>query len=142
MRCESWFAVVQFLDMKPRGLGATTIAMAVLNLGGFVGIESTRRGVVAMVASVVLLGYAVLWYYWQGKNWARLLVIFTSILTIGNLLVISVLFVINRLYSSSILYHAVIVANAALGAFLLYWLNKKDVRVWFRKSEPSPRILL
>ena len=36
--------------MKPRGLGATTVAMAVLNLGSFVGIEWTRRGVVVMVA--------------------------------------------------------------------------------------------
>jgi hypothetical protein len=40
--------------MRPRGLGATTIAMAVLNLGGFVGIPWTL-GVVAMVASVILL---------------------------------------------------------------------------------------
>ena len=67
---------------------------------------------------------------------------FTSILTIFNLLMIIVLFVIGRPYSSCVLYHSVIVANAALGAFLLYWLNKKEVRAWFRKSEPSPRILL
>ena len=128
--------------MKPRGLVATTIAMAVLNLGGFVGIPWDHRGVVAMVATVVLVGYAVLWYYWRGRNWARILVIVTSILAIGNLMVIIVLFAVDRLYSSSVLYHSVIVANAALGAFLLYWLNRKDVRVWFRRSEPSPRILL
>jgi len=104
--------------------------MAVLNLGGFVGIEWTRRGVVVMVASVVLLGYAVLWYYWQGRNWARQFVMFTSTLTIVNLLamlVISVvLFVTRREYSPYVLNHAAVaVANAALGAFLLYWLNKR-----------------
>jgi hypothetical protein len=76
--------------MRPRGLGATTIAMAVLNLGGFVGILWTL-GVVAMVASVILLAYLVLWYYWQRRNWARLLVLFTSILPIVNLLIVSVL---------------------------------------------------
>ena len=92
-----------------------------------------------MVASVILVGYLVLRYYWQRRNWARLLVLFTSILAIVNLLIVSVLFVIDRLFSSSILYHAVIVANAALGAFLRYWHNKKDVRAWFRKSEPDPR---
>ena len=123
--------------MKPRGLGATTIAMAVLNLGGFVGIPWDHRGVVAMVATVVLVGYAVLWYYWRGRNWARILVIVTSILAIGNLMVIIVLFAVDRLYSSSVLYHSVIVANAALGAFLLYWLNRKDVRVWFRTKSPD-----
>jgi len=127
--------------MKPRGLRATTIAMAVLNLGGFVGIQ-WAPGVVAMVLLVILWGYVVIWNYWQGRNWARLFVMFTSIVTILNLLAITVLFVIGRLYSSSVLYHLVIVANAALGAFLLYWLNKRDVRAWFRKSEPSPRILL
>lgn len=116
--------------------------MAILNLGGFVGIPWDRPGVVAMVATVVLIGYAVLWNYWCGRNWARLLVIATSIVTIGNLVMIIVLFAVDRLYSSSLLYHAVIVANAALGAFLLYWLNRKDVRAWFRKSEPSTRILL
>jgi hypothetical protein len=66
----------------------------------------------------------------------------TSILTIGNLLVIIILFTLDRLYSSSLLRYAVIIANAALGAFLLYWLNTKDVRAWFRKSETSPRVPL
>lgn len=134
--------VVQFHDMKPRRLRATTIAMAVLNLGGFVGIDWNRRGIIVMVASVVLLGYAVIWSYWLGRNWARIFVMFTSILTIVNLLVLIVLVVADRLYSSSVLYHCVIVANASLGAFLLYWLNKKNVSVWFRKSEPAHRILL
>ncbi len=116
--------------------------MAVLNLGGFVGIPWDRRGIVAMVVTVVLMGYAVLWYYWRGRNWARILVIVTSILAIANLLVMIVLFAVDRLYSSSILYYSVVLANAAVGAFLLYWLNKKDVCMWFRRSEPSPRILL
>jgi hypothetical protein len=116
--------------------------MAVLNLGGFVGIPWDRRGVVAMVVTVVLVGYAVLWCYWRGRNWARILVIVTSVLAIGNLFVIIVLFAVDRLYRSSVQYRSVIVANAVLGAFLLYWLNTKDVRIWIRKSEPSPRILL
>jgi hypothetical protein len=146
LRVRRWFADCTILDMKPRGLGATTVAMAVLNLGGFVGIEWTRRGVVVMVASMVLLGYVVLWYYWQGRNWARQFVMFTSILTIVSFLAMLVesivLFVTEREYSPYVLNHAVVaVANAALGAFLLYWLNTKDVRVWFRKSEPSRELL-
>ena len=146
MRCDGWFADYTILDMKPRGLGATTVAMAVLNLGSFVGIEWTRRGVIVLVASGVLLGYAVIWYYWQGRNWARQFVMFTSILTIVNflaMLAISVvLFVTEREYAPYVLNPApVAVANAALGAFLLYWLTKKDVRARFRKSEPSRELL-
>ena len=146
LRVRCWFEDCTIFGMKPRGLGATTVAMAVLNLGSFVGIEWTRRGVVVMVASVVLLGYVVLWYYWQGRNWARQFVMFTSILAIVSFLAMMVesvvLFVTERGYSPYVLNHAVVaVANAALGVFLLYWLNEKDVRVWFRKSEPS-RVLL
>jgi hypothetical protein len=44
----------------------------------------------------------------------------------------------SPVYEDASLYHSVIVANAALGAFLLYWLDRKDVRVWFRRSEPRP----
>jgi hypothetical protein len=146
LKVRRWVADCTIFGMKPRGLGATTAAMAVLNLGGFVGIDWTRRGVVVMVASVVLLGYVVLWYYWQGRNWARQFVMFTSIMTIVGflgLLVVTVLLLVTereyRLYVQD--RAAVAIANAALGAFLLYWLNKKDVRNWFRKSEPSREVL-
>jgi len=61
--------------------------MVVLNLGGFVGIQWTP-GVVAMVLLVILWGYVVIWNYWQGRNWARLFVMFVSILSILNLLAI------------------------------------------------------
>jgi hypothetical protein len=140
--CEGRCANVEFLNMKPRGLCTTTVAMAVLNLGGFVGIPWDRPGVVAMVATIVLVGYSVLWYYWRGRNWARILVIVTSSLAIGNLLVTIVLFAVDRMDRSSVLYHCVILANAALGAFLVYWLNRKDVRLWFRRSEQNLRIPL
>jgi hypothetical protein len=115
--------------------------MAVLNLGGFVGIQWTP-GVLVMVLLVILWGYVVIWNYWRSRNWARLFVMFVSILTILNFLMATVLFAIGRLYRSSVPYDSVIVANAALGAFLLYWLNKRDVRAWFLKSEPSTRVLL
>src|SRR5260370_8475457 len=123
--------------MKPRGLGATTVAMAVLNLGGFVGIEWTRRGVVVMVASVVLLGYVVLWYYWQGRNWARQFVMFTSILAIVSffaMLVESVvLFLTERGFSQYVLDHAAVpLANASLCMFLPYCRYRKHYRVCSR----------
>lgn len=140
------FADCTIFDVKPRGLRATTAAMAVLNLGGFVGIDWSRRSVVLMVALVVLVGYAVLWYYWHGRNWARQFVMFTSILAIVSFLMMLVecvvVFVAEREYSAFVLNHAAVtVCNGALGAFLLYWLNKKPVRAWFRTSGPSRELL-
>lgn len=40
---------------------------------------------------------------------------------------------IRRPYRSAVLYDSLIVAEAILGIFL-YWLNTKDVRVWFHTS--------
>jgi hypothetical protein len=34
---------------------------------------------------LILIGYVVPWAYWQGKNWARVLVLITSVVTILNL---------------------------------------------------------
>lgn len=50
--------------MKPRGLWGTTFAMAVLNLGGLVGIQWNDYRLVAAVVLLMALGYVVLWYYW------------------------------------------------------------------------------
>ena len=71
--------------MKPRGLWATTVAMAVLNLGGLVGIQWNHYGMVAAVVLLMALGYVVLWYYWQGRNWARILVMLTSMVAVLDL---------------------------------------------------------
>ena len=128
--------------MKPRGLNATVAAMSALNLGGFVGIDWTRPGIVVMVTLVILFGYVIIWNYWQGKNWARFWVLSISVLTQLSFLGIILLFILDRLTNPSIFYYWVVIANAALGAYLLYWLNRKDVRAWFSKSEPDTRVLL
>jgi len=114
--------------MKPRGLWGTTFAMAVLNLEGLIGIQWNHYGVVAAVVLLMALGYVVLWYYWQGRNWARILVMLTSVVAVLDLATI------RRPYRSAVLYDSLIVAEAILGIFLLYWLNTNVVRVWFNTS--------
>lgn len=99
-------------------------------------------GVVTGVSIVILWGYVAIWYYWRGKNWARIFVMFTSVLTLIDLLITVVLFVLHLSYSASVPYYLVIVANGVLGSYLLYLLNTKDVRIWFGKSKPDPRVLL
>lgn len=101
--------------------------MAILNLSGFVGLQWSDHGEVVAALLFILCGYIVLWYYWQGKNWARILVLLTSVLAIFNVSKIL------RPYSSAVLYNSFLVVEAALGVFLLYWLNTKDVRNWFMR---------
>jgi len=72
---------------------------------------------------LIAIGYVVIWFYWQGRNWARLLVLLTSLLTIWNL---------RGLPRASRIERVMIVAEALLGIFLLIWLNTRDVRAFFR----------
>lgn len=102
------------------------MAMGVLNLAGFVGLKWTRHGVVAATIALIVAGYFVLWYYWLGRNWARILVIVTSVLAVLDLAFI------RHPYPS--LNNSLLAVEALVGLFLLYWLNSKGVRVWFKRS--------
>jgi len=108
--------------------------MAILNLSGFVGVQRSDRGELVAALFFILCGYIVLWYYWQGKNWARIFVLLTSTLAILNVSRIL------RPYGSAVLYNSFIVVEATLGVFLLYWLNTKDVRNWFMRRRTDAKL--
>ncbi len=78
-----------------------------------------------VVSSVILLlSFVVIWFYWKGRNWARWLVLLTCLLALLNL---------TSLPSFPVLAQTVIVGEAALGAFLLVWLNTPAVRSYFTR---------
>jgi hypothetical protein len=112
--------------MKPTGLASLTLAMCVLNLTGFLFLEEGRRSglALAFVSVTILVGYLVLWYFWKGRNWARWLVLVTSAVAVLNLAALPFVPVIQKL---------VIVVEAPLGGFLLYWLNTRTVRAFFAR---------
>src|SRR5436190_357348 len=108
--------------MRPNGLSAVTLIMCALNLSGFLLIDGS--GVPPNIALpffgfLILIGFVVLWHFWRGRNWARWLVLATSVLSLLNLV---------GLVRSSPFEGAVIVIEAMLGGFLLYWLNTGEVR--------------
>jgi hypothetical protein len=75
-----------------------------------------------------LIGYGVLWAYWRGKNWARILVLINSAVAIFNLRYwnsrsATILKTPNR---------AMVASEFALGIFLLFWLNIPTVRAFFK----------
>ena len=75
---------------------------------------------------VIVIGYLVLWHFWNGKNWARRLVLGMSLLSVLNLLAYD---------PEHALHGIVLMIEAALGAFLLYWLNTRPLRAFFRGEQ-------
>lgn len=72
---------------------------------------------------IMAIGYLVLFHYWLGRNWARILVLITSGVALLNLLDFS---------SASSLQKGVLVVEALLGGYLLIWLSRSQIREFFR----------
>jgi len=116
--------------MRPRGILASILTMATLSLmSAVVTVSRAHRFFVATLAAeilIVLISCLVLWFFWKGKNWARLFVLVVSVGSIINLLALI------HPYGNVVVYDSILIAWALVGFFLLYWLNLADVREWFR----------
>ena len=119
--------------MRPRGMLASTVAIGVLNLTAFVNLNWAHRSVVVATLLIVLVSYVLLWFFWEGRNWARLLFLFLSVVALLDLLTLV------RPPGNVVLYDAGVIAWALLGLFFLYWLNREDVREWF-KNPKTPNV--
>lgn len=114
------------IHMKPAGLRAVTLALVVLNLAGLLMRDATGFDPnlsLFWVILVMTVSYVVIWFFWRGRNWARWLVQLTSVLALLNLVLIPEVTVVVQ---------AILLVEAALGAYLLYWLNTSSVRAFFR----------
>lgn len=115
--------------MKPRGLKETTIAMALMNPCAFFFIEGQppeiRWALFVVFTLIMFFSYWVLWKYWNGANWARILVLLTSVLALLN---------VTAFANSNLHQKIVIAAEGVFGLFLLYWLNTALVKRYFYSS--------
>jgi hypothetical protein len=80
----------------------------------------------ALFTILIAVGYLVIWFYWKGRNWARTLVLLTSLLCLYNL---------RFFFRAGFTERFMIGAEALLAVFLLFWLNTHDVRLFFRPSK-------
>ena len=113
--------------MKPKGLLETTILMGIF--APLPVVWAPPRLVEVFITSLIIgLSYVVLWHYWKGKNWARIVVLIGSALVLLNLLAYP---------SASTLQRGALVLRGLLGAFLLIWLNRSPVRGFFRRRAES-----
>jgi hypothetical protein len=116
---------------RPRWLSATAVCMSITNAVGWAIIDWSRpdaKLVFAVFTVTILIGYVVIWFYWRGKNWARILVLLTSLLCFYNL---------HTWTRDALPARIMISAEALLAVFLLYWLNTRAVREFFRSPKSA-----
>src|SRR5580698_3012390 len=116
---------------RPRGLIETATAMAIMNATGWAIIDwSLPVAWLMFIVFTILIAFGslVIWFYWKGKNWARILVLLTSLLCLYNVLLW------NRVRLPE---RVIIGIEAALSLFLLYWLNTRKVRAFFSAEKPN-----
>jgi hypothetical protein len=119
---------------RPRGLTATALFAALYNAVWYIRFHWSGSGyntVAPIVVSTLGLAFAYfcLWYYLDGSNWARILLICSSVFAIQDVLPWS---------EPNVMPRALLAIHALFGAFLIWWLNTKRVRTFFRPDrEPS-----
>src|ERR1035441_8150503 len=105
---------------RPRGLTATAVVAALYDaiwyaVFHWTGHNTAPQIVVSTVG--VALALFLLWYYWQGCNWARILLICSSFLAVGDLIY----------WNDADASRPMLGIKAVLGAFFIWWLNSKRV---------------
>jgi len=113
-------------SQRPKGLTETAILMSVTNAMGWLIVDwskSNAATTLVLFTIFILAGYLVIWLYWKGHNSARILVLLTSLLCLYNLRFLS---------RAGFTERVMIGAEALLAVFLLFWLNTRDVRLFFR----------
>jgi len=123
--------------IRPRWLLETTLAMAALTLLDYLlvdwNVNHEKMMLDVTVTSFInLLGVPFLWFYWNGRNWARWFVLFG--IPFGNF---------DLLWSwstSGPLAHFKVLTEIALYLFLLYWLNTRNVKTYFSGSKSATQV--
>ena len=114
---------------RPKGLTGTAVFMSVTNAMAWAIIDWSKpdsRILFAVFTIFIVVGYVVIWFYWKGRNWARILVLLTSLLCLYNL------YHWNRYELTE---RVMVAAEALLAIFLLCWLNTAKVRSFFRNAK-------
>ena len=117
---------------RPTGLREVTLLMCLFNVVCLFVIQPrglSSSALLLLCGTMVVISFVVLWYFWLGRNWARWLVLATSVLALANLTLLGSLELAEKV---------LIVAEAALAVWLLVWLNTRAVRAFFSwKGKPD-----
>jgi len=118
---------------RPNGLTETAVLMSLTNALGWLIVDWSKPHAATtfwLFTILILVGYLVIWFYWKGRNWARILVLLTSLLCLYNL---------RYFLRGGIIEQVMIGSEAVLAVFLLFWLNSRNVKSFFRASRVSAK---
>ncbi len=128
---------------RPKGVGLSALALGALTLIDLVRGLFSHGGDLVFEPLLLCCGRGLvlllLWHYWKGRNWARILVLLWSFAVAAK--EISIL--IDREGDlPSLMSQPVRFSHAVLAIFLLYFLNTRPVRAWFKKMSASAADLI
>jgi hypothetical protein len=119
---------------RPALLTRTTIALCIFNVLGILTYDpaSEALGTFLILCGILItVSFVVIWYFWQGQNWARWLVVAGSVLSLLNIAMVPAMTRVGA---------AIVIGAAAFGMWLLYWLNTKPVALYFRNTPRKPAL--
>ena len=114
--------------MRPKYLGHFAAVRALLLLAGFAFVGT---GVLPVGQALVLaipfglICLTVFWFLWCGRNWARVLTIGISLLSVSGL---------QYLPNVTLTQQLLIVTDALFSALLVFWLFQPHVRSYFKRQ--------
>lgn len=128
---------------RPKGVGLAALALGALTLIDLVKGLLSHGGDLVFEQLLLCCGRGLvlllLWHYWKGRNWARILVLLWSFAIAAK--EISIL-IDHEGDLPSLMSQPVRFIHAALAIFLLYFLNTRPVRAWFKKMSASAADLI
>lgn len=117
----------------PNGLRTVVSLLCISNLLAYLLIDMQMLITlqVGVTTGFVAVGFWVIWFFWHGRNWARILIRFSSLLYLAN--GAQLLF-----YSYNLVQSFVIAFWSGFAVFLLFWLGRKPILLFF--TSPDSRV--
>lgn len=115
--------VAHIQKTRPRGLNTVTALLCVSNLTSYLWAEWEPIQL-TLFTVLITLYYVILWYFWNGYNWARIVVLVFSVLILGNVFYFA---------ENTLLQNVISTADMILSVYLLYWLNTRPIREYFKQ---------
>ena len=122
----SWMTGKGLVKLRPKGLASITTLLCISQLIAFGYVtpaqwNSIRE--VGLVLSMKIVWYWIFWFFWKGRNWARIMTVVTSCF------IFLIPFFPPR---HAPIMQAYMVADCVFSAYLLYWLNTKPIVRFFK----------